>query len=156
MFFKYPGSSILSQLSASMGSSKQLHQNYSNIAKSCNVPISSVTKKWQLPDQWSDHHSKGAERTVHGIARKASQNPYLTTEDLQVDLTDSGVVVQCLTVDWLLHKDGLHERVIRRKPLLCSHYKIRHQNLAKEHLNKSDAFWKQVLQTGEVKTEVAG
>lgn len=104
-FFKYPGSSILSQLSASMGSSfKQLHQNYSNIAKSCNVPISSVTKKWQLPDQWSDHHSKGAERTGHGIATKASQNPYLTTKYLQVDWTDSGVVVQCLT--WLTPAQG--------------------------------------------------
>lgn len=97
-FLKYPGSFILSQLSASMGSSfKQLHQNYSNIAKSCNVPISSVTKKWQLPDQWSDHHSKGAERTAHGIARKASQNPYLTTKDLQVGLTDwsCGTMFNC-------------------------------------------------------------
>ncbi|CAJ0924552.1 unnamed protein product, partial [Ranitomeya imitator] len=55
-----------------------------------------------------------------------------------------------------LHKYGLHGKVIRRKSLLRPHHKIQHQKYAKEHLNKPDAFWKQVLWTDEVKIELFG
>ncbi|KAL7399898.1 hypothetical protein ABVT39_003367 [Epinephelus coioides] len=65
------------------------------------------------------------------------------------DFSDSGVVVHCSTVQTHLDKYELHGRVIRRKPFLCPHHNIQRQTFAKEHLNKPDAFWKQVLWTDE-------
>lgn len=41
-----------------------------------------------------------------------------------------------------VHKNDLHEGVIRRKPFLHSHHKIQHQKFENEHFNKPDAFWK--------------
>lgn len=55
-----------------------------------------------------------------------------------------------------VHKYDLLEGVIRRKPFLHSHHKIQRQKSANEHLNKPDAFWKQVLWTDDVKIELSG
>ncbi|CAJ0944364.1 unnamed protein product [Ranitomeya imitator] len=54
------------------------------------------------------------------------------------------------------HKYGLHGKVIRRKPLLYPHHKIQHQKYSEEHLNKPNAFCKQVLWTEGVKIELFG
>lgn len=139
-------------------------EGYKKIAKRFQVAVSSVRnviKKWQLTGTVevklrSGRPRKLSERTARRIARKANQNPRLTAKDLQEDLADSGVVVHCSTVQRHLHKYDLHGRVIRRKPFLRPHHKIQRQKFAKEHLNKPDAFWKQVLWTDEVKIELFG
>ncbi|CAJ0944969.1 unnamed protein product [Ranitomeya imitator] len=157
----------LCQNTAAMGSSKQMPRTlkikiveahkagagYKKIAKRFQVALSSVRhliKKWQLPGSVevkirSGRPSKILVRAVRRIAREANKNPHLTAKDLQKDLADSGVVVHCSTVQKQLEKYGLNGRVIRRKPLLCPHHKIQRQKYTKELLNKSDAFWKQVL-----------
>lgn len=61
--------------------------------------------------------------TACTITRKASQNSRFRAEDLQEDLADTGVVVNGLTDQWRLQRSGLHERVIRRKPVLHPHRK---------------------------------
>jgi len=93
-----------------------------------------------------------SERNARRITRKASQNHRLTARDVQEDLADSGVVVHCSTVQ---HKYGLHGRDIRRKLLLRPNHKIQRLDFAKEHLDKPDAFWKQVLSTDEVKIRLS-
>jgi len=64
----------------------------------------------------------------------------MIAKDLQEGLVDSGVVENCSIVQRYLHKYGLHGRVIRRKPLLHPHHIIQLLNVAKEHLDKPDAF----------------
>lgn len=111
-------------------------EGYEKIAKCFQVPISSVRnviKKWQLTGTVvvKIRSGKISESTVHRIAKKASRNTCLTAKDLQEDLADSGVVVHCSTVQRHLHKYGLHRRVIKRKPILRPHHKIRRLNLQK-------------------------
>ncbi|CAJ0944258.1 unnamed protein product [Ranitomeya imitator] len=100
--------------------------------------------------------SKISVRAGHRISRYANQNLHLTAKDLQKDFSDFGVVVQCSTVQRHLHKYGLDGRIIRRKHLLHPHHKIQCQNYANEHLNKPDAFWKQILWTDAVKIQLFG
>lgn len=65
-------------------------------------------------------------------------------------LADLGVVVHHSTVQQCLHRQDLHGRVSRRKPYL----QTQHQRYATEYLQKPDAFWKHVLWTDKVKTEL--
>ena len=90
------------------------------------------------------------------LFRKAYQNPHLTAKNLQEDLADSGMVVHRSTVQRCSHKQYLHERVSRGKPYLCPHHKVQLQKYATKHLQKPDAFWKQVLWTDEVKIQLFG
>lgn len=83
-----------------------------------------------------------------------NQNPHLTAKILQQDLADTGAAVHCSTVQRCSHKQDLHGGVSRRKPYLRPHHKIQRQKYEKEHLQKPDVFWKQVLQTDEVKKRI--
>lgn len=176
--FKCPDSSDLAPTISTMGSSKQLSrklklkivdahkagEGYKKIAKRFQMPISSVRnviKKWQSSGTVevkarSGRPRKISDRTARRIVRKASQNPRLTARSLQKDLADTGVVVHYSTIKRYLYKYGLHGRVIRRKPLLRPHHKNQRLNFANEHIDKPDAFWKQVLWTDEVKIELFG
>ena len=93
---------------------------------------------------------KISDRTACRIVRKASQNPHLTARSLQKDLADTGVLVHYSTIKRYLYK-YLHGRVIRRKHLLRPHHKNQRFKFANKHIDKPDAFWKQVLWTDEVK-----
>ena len=176
--YKFSDSSNLSLKSTAMGSSKQLPrilnnqiidahkagEGYKNVAKCFQVAVSSdrnVIKKWQLTETVeikvrSGRWRKLSERIARWIARKANKNPCLTAKDLQKDLADPGVVVHCSTMQRHLNKYDLHGRVIRRKPFLRPSHKIQRLKFANEHLNKPDAFWKQVLWTDEIKIELFG
>lgn len=86
--------------------------------------------------------------------RKQSQNPRLTAQSLQKDLADAGAVVHHSTLKRYLYKYGLHGRVIRRKLLQRPRHKNQRLKLANEHIDKPDAFWKQVPWNDEVKIEL--
>uniref|UniRef100_A0A3Q3KMZ5 Tc1-like transposase DDE domain-containing protein n=1 Tax=Monopterus albus TaxID=43700 RepID=A0A3Q3KMZ5_MONAL len=161
-----------------MGSSKQLcktlkmkvidahnaGEGYKKIAKRCQLAVSTVRnviKRWQIRGtvevkMRSGRPRKLSDRTARMLVRKTNQNPHLTAKNLQEDLADSGVVVHRSTVQRCLHRQGLHGRVSRRKPYLRPHHKIQRLKYATGHLQKPDAFWKQVLWTDEVKIELFG
>lgn len=164
--FKWPDSSDLAPTISTMGSSKQLSrklklkivaahkvgEGYKKIAKHFQMSISSVRnviKKWQSSGTVevkarSGRPRKISDRTARRIVRKAIQNPRLTARSLQKDVADTGVVVHYSTIKRYLYKYGLHGRVIRRKPLLRPHHKNQRLNFANEHIDKPEAFWKQV------------
>ena len=82
--------------------------------------------------------------------------PQTTSKDLQQDLAGMGVQVHRSTVQRALHQNELHGRVMRKKPFLRPQHKQNRLKFAKEHIDKPDAFWNNMLWTEETKIELFG
>lgn len=82
---------------------------------------------------------------------EASLNSRLTAKDLQEDMADSGIVGQFSATPAQI---GPLWKSNQKKT--SPHHKTQHLNFAKDHLDKLEAFWKQVLWTDEVRIELFG
>lgn len=161
-----------------MGTSKQLsddlkwriiHQHqagegYKKLSKRFQVPISTVrnvVKKWKDTGTVKVKERSGQPRKIsprhqRRILRKVTENPQVTSKELQEDLASDGLVVHRSTVQRALHREKLHGRVMRKKPFLKSSHKESRLAYAKRHLDKPESFWNNILWTDETKIELFG
>ena len=161
-----------------MGSSKQLSEGlknriikfykdgegYKKLSSRLNIPVSTVrniVKKWQergtvKVKSRCGRPRKISERQMRSLVRNVTVKPQTTSKDLQQHLAGMGVQVHRSTVQRALHQNELHGRVMRKKPFLRPQHKQNRLKFAKEHIDKPDAFWNNILWTDETKIELFG
>lgn len=130
--YKFSDSSYLSLKSTATGSSKHLlsmleskiiiaheaGEGYKETAMRFQVAVSSdhnVIKKWQITGTVevklkSGRARKVSEWTACRIVRKANRNLCLTAKDLEEDLADCGVVVQCTWTNMTFRMESEEEK----------------------------------------------
>uniref|UniRef100_A0A8C4RKI3 Transposase Tc1-like domain-containing protein n=1 Tax=Erpetoichthys calabaricus TaxID=27687 RepID=A0A8C4RKI3_ERPCA len=90
------------------------------------------------------------------IVRMVTDNPQITSTDLQEHVSADGVSVHRSTIQHNLHKEHLYGRVMRKKPFLHSPHKQSRLLYANAHVDKPDSLWNKVLWTDETKMELFG
>lgn len=139
-------------------------EGYKVISKRFDVHISTVRQiiyKWKKAETVVSFRRAGRPRKIsekgqRKIAREVSANPRLTSKDLQASLAAANIHCHRSTVRRALNESGIHGRVARKKPLLSKKHKASRLKFAKQHVDKSDDFWKRVLWTDESKIELYG
>ena len=156
-----------------MGSSKQLSEElknriikyskdgegYKKLSSRLIIPVSTVrniVKKWQERGTVKVKSRCGrlrkiSERLVRSMVRNVSEKPQTTSKELQQHLASMGVSVHHSTVQRTLHKSELDGRVMRKKTFLRQKHKKNRVKFAKEHIDKPDVFWNNILWTDETK-----
>uniref|UniRef100_A0A8C4TH97 Transposase Tc1-like domain-containing protein n=1 Tax=Erpetoichthys calabaricus TaxID=27687 RepID=A0A8C4TH97_ERPCA len=140
-------------------------QGYKKISAALKVPKISVTvrngiRKWKatgtvaVKPSRSGRQRKIQERHMSRIVRMVTDNPQITSTDLQEHLAADGVSVHRSTIQRNLHKEHLYGRVMRKKTFLHSCHKPSRLLYANAHLDKPDSFWNKVLWTDETKIEL--
>lgn len=104
----------------------------------------------------SGRPSKFSPRADRKMLKEVSNNPRMSSRDLQVSLATIDVKVHASTIRKRLNKFALHGRCARRKPLLSKKNIRARLKFAREHLEKDQNFWNNVLWTDESKVELFG
>ena len=89
------------------------------------------------------------------LVRDVSKNPRTTAKSLVNDLAKSGFEVSEKTVTRALHRNGLRGYRPRRTPLLPKRHLQARLKFAKNNLQKSEGYWKQVMWSDETKLEMS-
>ena len=92
------------------------------------------------------------ERHRRRMVRMVTDKPQTTSRELQEHLAADGVVVHRSTIQCTL----LIRRVMRKKPFLSVCHKKSRMRYGKAHLDKPEAFWKNILWSDETKIELFG
>jgi transposase len=100
--------------------------------------------------------SKLSGKLAQKLVREAKAKPSLTLKDLQDSAAKAGTEVHKSTISRVLHKDGLHGRVSRKKPLLKKNHIKAYLKFAKRHREEPIQFWQNVLWSDETKIELFG
>ncbi|KAF7654180.1 hypothetical protein LDENG_00073090, partial [Lucifuga dentata] len=91
------------------------------------------------------------------ILQKVTENSRVTSKELKASLALSDVHVHESTIRRTLNNSGVYGRAARRKPLLSKKNIVaRLQFAKKDHVNKPEGYWKNVLWTDETKIELFG
>uniref|UniRef100_A0A8C4TIT3 Uncharacterized protein n=1 Tax=Erpetoichthys calabaricus TaxID=27687 RepID=A0A8C4TIT3_ERPCA len=130
----------------SMGSSKQLSKDLKTkivespglgkgykkpsqrFKLSVSVTVRNGIRKWKatgtvaVKPSRSGRPRKIQERHMSRIVRMVTDNPQISSKDLQEHLAADGVSVHRYTIQSNLHKEHLYGRVMRKKPFLHSHF----------------------------------
>ena len=93
--------------------------------------------------------SKFSPRADHKMLKEVSNNPKMSSRDLQVALATVDVKEHTSTIRKRLHKFDFHWRCARRKPLLSKKNIRARLKFARAHLDKDQDFWNNVLWTDE-------
>uniref|UniRef100_A0A9J7WYS1 Transposase Tc1-like domain-containing protein n=1 Tax=Cyprinus carpio carpio TaxID=630221 RepID=A0A9J7WYS1_CYPCA len=85
------------------------------------------------------------------------KEPRTTSKELQASLASIKVSVHDSTIRKRLGENGIHGRVPRqKKPLLSKKNIAAHLQFAKDHVDKPEEYWRNVLWMGETKIEHFG
>lgn len=139
-------------------------KGYKKISKLFEIGHSTVRKiiyKWRTFKTTtnmarSGRPSKFSLRADRKMLKEVSNNPRMSSRDLQVSLATIDVKVHASTIRKRLNKFALHGRCARRKPLLSKKNIRARLKFAREHLEKDQNFWNNVLWTDESKVELFG
>lgn len=94
------------------------------------------------------------DRLIH---RKSVNNPFLTAEDISIDLNENyGIQIGRMTVSRRLASFGLNGRVAVKKPLISAKNRAKRIAFARKHLNWTVEDWSNVLFSGESKFFIFG
>lgn len=143
---------------------RQSGRSLSEIAKAFGIPRPSIQT---LLRHYKEHgvvdplKSSGRPKCLTAkeeryIVRKVRTNPRTTAKTLVKDLEGLGKQVSKNTVRRALYRNGLHGRTPRRTPLHKTRHLKARLNFAKENLERSSAFWSNVLWSDETKIELFG
>ena len=128
-------------------------KGYKLISKDMKIPISTVRTtiaKWKCTGSVKSKARPGRPKKIslkaaRKLVREAKKNPKVTSTDFQSTLKDAGVEVSTPTIRRVLNRNGLHGRVARKKPYLKTQHKKARLAYAREHLEKSEDFWNDVV-----------
>ena len=121
--------------------------------------IQKIIKKWKSLKSVANRKrggrpSKFSNRMKRKLIKQVMDNPRLTSKELQKSMASDGVVVDSSTIRKKLAENDLHGRKPRRKPLLSKKNVFARLEYAKEHLNKNQVFWENILWSDESKIEL--
>ena len=127
-----------------------------------NIPwstVKTIIKKWKvcgitktLPR--SGRPSKPDDQARRRLIKEATKKPMVTLKELHVFMAKTGHGLHVTTISQALHKSGLYGKVARRKPLLKKAHLKSHLRDAKNHSGDSEAMWKKILWSDEIKMEL--
>ena len=135
--------------------------SYGRISSELNVPkstVQSIIKKYKDSNSTANLPRSGRPRKIttrmaRKIVRKVQNDPKITRKKIQDQLANEGDSVSLSTVSNTLHNASLFGRRPRRTPLLKKNHREARLKYAKEHVDKDDSFWSQVLWSDETKIE---
>uniref|UniRef100_A0A9J8B3Q1 Transposase n=1 Tax=Cyprinus carpio carpio TaxID=630221 RepID=A0A9J8B3Q1_CYPCA len=104
----------------------------------------------------SGRPSKFTPRADRKMLKEVTQNPKISSQDLQQALATVDVKMHASTVRKRLQKYNFHGRCARRKPLLSKKNIKARLKFARENVDKDQDFWNNVLWTDESKIELFG
>ena len=155
---------ISEDLRKSVVDAHQAGKGYKTISKEFGLHQSTVRQivyKWRkfktivtLPR--SGRPTKITPRARRVIVGEVTKDPRVTSKQLKASLTLANVNVHESTIRRTLNNNGVHGRVARRKPLLSKKNIAAHLQFAKDHVDKPEGYWKNVLWTDETKIELFG
>lgn len=102
------------------------------------------------PNKLSDHEK-------HWIHRNIVQNPKLSAPKLVSALREyNGNEVHAQTVRRALHERNFHGRSARKKPYISEVNRKKRLEFAKQHINKDESYWNDVIFADETKINLFG
>lgn len=97
------------------------------------------------------------EMSRRSIVRKIKENPKISAPKIANEIQRELSISVCdETIRNVLRKNGYHGRVPRRKPLISERNRIKRIQFARDHKNKDNSFWDQVMFTDESKYNIFG
>lgn len=97
------------------------------------------------------------EISKRSIVRKVKENPKISAPKIANELQrELSISVSDETIRNVLRKNGYHGRVPRRKPLISEKNRIKRIQFAREHKDKDNSYWNQVMFTDESKYNIFG
>ena len=122
----------------------QEKKSYRCIAESFKVPVSTVgyiIKKWKESGTTKNMPRSGAPRKIsekcrRNIIRTVRNNPFVTVEELQNDLSKMGASVCKKTISTELHRESLKPLKPRKTPLLKKQHMKSRLDYAIKHLTR--------------------
>lgn len=138
--------------------------SYRKIASNLNIPFTTVASfiaRFKTRNSVENQGRLGAPRKITPrsarlLGRMIQQNPKITREELQQNLSTSGIKVTKRTISNELHRQELKSRTPRKTPLLMKRHRDARLKFVKEHKDKEYSFWEKVLWTDESKIELFG
>lgn len=142
----------------------QSGKGYKTISKAVGLQqttVRAIIHKWRklgtvanLPR--SGRPTKITPRVRRKLIQEVTKEPRKTSKELQASLASVKVSVHDSTIRKTLAKNGIHERVPRRKPLLSKKNIKARLTFAKKHLDDPEDCWRNILWTDESKIELFG
>lgn len=142
----------------------QKKKSYRCIAEGLKVPVSTVgyiIKKWKEFGTTKNMPRSGAPRKIsercrRRIMRTVQNDPFVTREEIQNDLSSMGTSVCKRTISTELHRGSLKSRKPRKTPLLKKHHRKSRLEFAKKYINEEPTFYDDVIWSDETKIELFG
>ena len=121
--------------------------------------MKSVLRKWKNTGTVITKHRSGrpckvSDKLARKLVREAKANPGVTLNELKDAAAEVGTKVNKSTISMVLHKNNLHGRVTRKKPLLKKNHLKARIEFARRHVDESPNFWKSILWSDETKIEL--
>ena len=101
----------------------------------------------------SGRPTKITSRATHIIFSEDTKDPRVTSKRLKVFLTLANINVHESTIKGTLNNNVMHGKVAKRKPLLSKKNITPHLQFSKDHVDRPEGHWKNVLWTDETKIE---
>lgn len=100
---------------------------------------------------------KLSEKEERTIVRQVKFNPRISAPKLRSTLeVSTGKKVCTETVRKVLRRNGYHGRMTRKRPYVSKKNRVVRLQFSKEHVNKGQAFWNNVLWSDETKINLFG
>ena len=139
-------------------------RSYRQISKDLNIPVSTVRyiiKKFNtngshenLPRSGAPRKISQSQRSLHKMVRRVKNEPFVTRDKLQEDLSATGIQVCKKTISSELHRHKLESFKLCKTPMLKKcHFKSR-LDFAISNFKQDDDYSKQVVWSNETKIEL--